>query len=206
MEDPVSLSEALKIVSEEIEKLPGWCTPEKGRRLVELTYGARNVVELGVFGGRSLLALSLPLKDQGYGVALGIDPYVKEAALEGTNDPANDAWWSGLNYAQIKHEALMSLERLGVWPHYCRILEARSSQAIKLFADGSIDVLHADGNHSAEVTCEEVTLYAPKMKQGSVWIADDTNWETTQKAQNMLLQRGFSLKEDHGTWRVFVAP
>ena len=82
------------IIEREIPKLPGWCTPEKAKRLAELAFGAELAVELGVFGGRSLVAIALGIKwgpRPEHGYVDGIDPYTPAAALEGKNDPQIDA-------------------------------------------------------------------------------------------------------------------
>ncbi len=198
----MSREDVAAIIDCNLPNLPGWCTPEKGRRMAELSYGASLCVELGVFGGRGLLAMALALRDQGSGRADGIDPYTKEAALEGTNDPANDAWWGHLDYNTI---ALMAQDLVNRQAPYARLLRLTSREAVKLYDDGSIDVIHQDSNHSQEVSCEEVSLWVPKMRaSGAVWIFDDTNWPSTQKAQRNLEATGFMLSEDHESWRVYT--
>jgi hypothetical protein len=201
----VSLQDVEKTIETVVPGLPGWCTVEKGKRVAALTYGAELCVELGVFGGRSLVAIGLALLDQDRGRADGIDPYTASAALEGENDRANDAWWSGIAYddiAAIARDAVRSLSLGG----RVRLVRARSAEAVLDYADGSVDLLHQDSNHSELVSCQEVTLWAPKMRSRGTWVFDDVNWPTTQAAQRMLLERGFTELEDHHLWKVFQAP
>ena len=191
--------------------MEGWCTPDKGRRMAELAYGAHVCVELGVFGGRSLVATALALQDQGYGMVVGVDPYTKDAALEGSNSPANDQWWASVDLEKIFEGACQTVERLNLIP-YVRIERARSEQIVSKFRDGIVCYLHQDGNHSAEVSCQEVLHWAPKIKKGGLWLFDDAGWETLQPAQGLLTDKGFTLKEHHdatderSAWRVYVAP
>lgn len=193
------------IIEHELPNLPGWCTPEKGKRLAELARGAGLCVELGVFGGRSLVAIALTLRIQGYGRADGIDPYTPTAALEGANDPANDDWWSRLDYEAIARAAQEVLYRLEL-VQCTRLIRMTSCEVFGFYKDGTIDLLHQDSNHSEEITCEEVTCWAPKIRSGGHWIFDDTNWPTTQKAQKRLLELGFVELENHESWKVYKKP
>jgi hypothetical protein len=186
----------------DLPKLPGWCTPEKTRRMFELTKGSMLCVELGVFGGRSLVSIALALADQGFGRVDGIDPYTTSAALEGTNDPANDEWWAHLDYKAIENIAEETLYRLEL-VQYTRLVRMLSRSVVEFYGDETIDLLHQDSNHSEEITCQEVALWAPKIRSGGYWAFDDTNWPTTKKAQKLLLESGFTRTEDHETWAVF---
>ena len=193
-----------QIIDQELPRLPGWCTPEKGKRMAALARGSHLCVELGVFGGRSLVSIALALRDQPseFGRVDGIDPFTATAALEGTNDPANDQWWSRLNYEAIARVAQEALYRLELMP-YARLVRMYSRDVVEFYGDGTIDLLHQDSNHSEEVSCEEVTLWAPKIRTGGYWLADDVNWPTTQRAQRVLTDSGFERIEDHETWAVF---
>src|SRR4051812_46671458 len=86
-----------------LPQMHGWCPPEKGIRLAQAIRDtqAELSVELGIFGGRGVLAMAMAHQEQGRGVAWGFDPWTKSAALEGSNDPANDAWWAALDIEAI---------------------------------------------------------------------------------------------------------
>jgi hypothetical protein len=185
-----------------IEKLPGWCSVEKGKRMAELAYGASLCVELGVFGGRGLASMALALAEQGFGRADGIDPFEPNAALEGTNAKENDEWWASLDYESIARAAQTGLCELGLYP-YSRLVRLGSREAVKYYDDETIDCLHLDANHSEETSCEDVSLWAPKIRHGGYWVFDDTNWESTQKAQRELVALGFVELENHDTWKVY---
>jgi hypothetical protein len=190
------------IVEEEFPQIPGWCTVEKAKRMAELAHGASLCVELGVFGGRGLVAMALALADQEFGRADGIDPFTPDAALEGTNSPANDEWWGALDYESIARTAQTALYRLKLVP-YAHLIRMTSLEAARFYEDGSVDVLHQDSNHSEEISTEEVRLWASKIRSGGYWIFDDTDWSTTQKAQCMLEAVGFVQLEDYVRWKVY---
>lgn len=184
--------------------LPGWCTPEKGRRLARLVIESRaeSCVELGVFGGRSLVAMAYGLASLGRGRADGIDPYEKTASLEGVNDSENDRWWSELDYEDILRQAAAGIEQNGLGAH-ARIVRARSLDVVSSYDDGSIDLLHQDSNHSEAVSTAEVGAWMRKLRVGGFWVFDDVNWATTQQAQAILAASGFDCVESHETWAIF---
>lgn len=199
--------------------MEGWCTVEKGQRMARLviescqdeTYAPR-CVELGVFGGRGVVAMGLALRflrTKGgitYGRVEGIDPFTAGAALEGTNDQANADWWSRVDYEHILRGAQDAIRRQAL-AGFVSLIRKRSQDVVSEYVDLSIDVLHQDSNHSEEVTCYEVATWAPKIKPGGFWVFDDVNWPTTRLAQDRLItQRGFTKLEDHESWAVFQAP
>lgn len=187
-----------------ITPLHGWTTPEKGVRLAELILetGADVSVEIGVFGGRGTIAMAMGHQALGRGYVAGIDPWEAGPSLEGHNDPANDEWWATIDYDDIYERCLAAVVQCGVARHV-RIMRERSDTALRLFADSSVAVLHQDGNHSAEISTAEVRLWTPKLAPGGYWVADDTDWATTQEALTLLAAQGFTLLEDHGGWRVY---
>lgn len=200
------------LIQEALPKLPGWCTPYKGKQMGHLVarIGADHAplcVELGVFGGRSLIAMALAVKHclKGRGTVDGIDPFTADAALEGTVGEEHQEWWSKLDYSEILHAARRGIETLGL-DEIVQLKLARSEDVVGDYASESIDILHQDSNHSEEVSCGEVAKWASKMRAGGYWVFDDTQWESTQLAQNFLLSLGFTRIAQHDSWAVFQAP
>lgn len=189
----------------ELQCLEGWMPTEKGVAMAELITEQipKVAVEIGVFGGRSLLAIGLALKENGFGVVYGIDPWKLEAALEGENGAANDAWWkNNMNLDDI-HRGCMQ----GIWQRnmdqWCVVIRAKSDHAINLFADKSIDFLHQDSNHSELVSCREVETWHKKMAKKAIWILDDADWSSQSKAIELIQEKGFKIKTDTGKYMVF---
>lgn len=185
----------------------GWCTHEKAAALMDLVYKSNSslCVELGVFGGKSLLPIALASKKiNPSSKVIGIDAWETQASLEGKNDEANDAWWSNINYDEI-YEYTKDLMKSNDVDSIVELWRCKSRDAVSKFADNSIDVLHQDSNHSEEISCEEVELYSKKVKLGGFWIFDDTDWSTTKTAQSNLLTKGYTiiLTESAKKWTVF---
>ena len=194
-----------EIIDRELPKMEGWCTPQKAKRMAVLVAraNARRCVELGVFGGRSLVAMALTQRHVlGYGTTDGIDPYSVKASLEGSNDAANDEWWAKLDYQEILRGARAAIARLDLGD-VARLYLERSQDAVDRYPDGSIDVLHVDSNHSVEVSCAEVETWHRKVRPGGYWIADDTNYSTLLLAQERLKGKGYQMIEDYESWRVY---
>ena len=186
-----------------IGALDGWCTVDKGVRLAELVEGADAdlSVELGVFGGRATIAMAIGHQILGRGHVVAVDPWDVAAAVDGQNDPRNDEWWAQVDLEAIYHGFVRAVDRLGLAPH-CRIVRERSEDAARLFADGSIAVFHQDSNHSEKVSVAEIELWTPKLRSRGLWVMDDSNWPTMRRAQTLLMERGFTVIEDHGGWQV----
>jgi Methyltransferase domain len=184
--------------------MPGWCTPDKGKRIARLAADMRAnlCVELGVFGGRSLVALASGLAVNKVGRVHGIDPFTKDAALEGTNGEANNEWWAKLDYEEIRAHAIVAVEKHGLQP-YTALIREKSQDVVDRYGDGTIDILHQDSNHSAEVSTAEVRAWSPKLRLGGFWIFDDIDWESTQGARQLLLKTGFQLIERYDQWGIF---
>jgi hypothetical protein len=181
------MTENLKLqIASIVPQMQGWCSVEKALAMAELITVTKPavVVEVGVFGGRSLIPMAMALKENGFGVAYGIDPWKKEYALEGKNDPANDDWWAAQDLDKVHQHAAQAIW-LRDLDENCVLIRAPSQACRFLFNDG-IDIFHLDGSHSELSSCRDVNLYLPKVKVGGyVWM-DDCDWPTTQAAVKLL--------------------
>jgi hypothetical protein len=187
-----------------IPHIPGWSTPEKCQVMVDCILETKPDIslEIGIYGGRGLISMGMAHREIRKGIAVGLDPYNAEACIEGTNDKTNDEWWSKLNLTEIQHHFISNVcaHYLLDWVHWHRLT---SRQARVLFDENEIGFMHQDGNHSAEVSSWEVDNYASIMADGSYWIMDDTNWDTTKLAQKMMLSYDFREMQDFGTWKLY---
>ena len=215
----MSLEDVDRILdSPAFSSLMGWCEPPKAQRIARLVVEAGQAhpplcVELGVFGGRGLVAMGLAIRHalDGKGRADGIDPYSPAASLEGTHSAENNAYWSKVDYRAVLQGAREGLTRLKL--NECvRLVIGRSQDVVQDYADKSIHVLSMDGTHSEECSRHDVAAWAPKMASGGFWIFDDIHWHegghpSTSQAQNDLVSRhAFVLMEEHDSWAIFRAP
>ena len=184
--------------------LPGWCPIDKGRRLARLVVesGAQMCVELGVYGGRSLIAMGLGLKHLGRGHVDGIDAYTASASLEGTaRSEADSAYWANVDYEDVLRKAQAGIDHNGLAQH-THIIRARSQDTVSRYTPETIDILHQDANHSEEVSTAEVRAWLPLVRPGGYWVFDDLDWGTTGRARE-LLERSCAPIEIPGPWGIF---
>jgi hypothetical protein len=185
--------------------MEGWCELDKALVLANLVESKRPKlsVELGIFGGRSIIPIAMALKQYQSGIVFGIDPWTVEAALEGSNDPKNDDWWkNNVNLEQIYIRFIHEVLKYEVSKE-CRWIRCRSQEAVSFFKDGSIDLFHQDSNHSEEVSCGEVELWHPKLSRKAIWILDDTDWATQARAIQKIKSLGFNLIQDAVKYQVY---
>lgn len=181
----------------EYETIEGWCPKDKALKMAHLIKPNDFCVELGVFGGRSLLPMCFMTQNQ----VIGIDAWSSEASLDGEHLEINNNWWS-----KIDHDSFYEYTQNLLKKYDCNNVKLIRNQSINvshLFQEESIDVLHQDSNHSEKISCLEVELYHPKVKKNGYWIFDDTNWETTKKAQDLLVNYGYTEIYDSGSWKIY---
>lgn len=180
----------------------GWLTPERGIEMADLIIQVRPkvVVEIGVFGARSLVAQALALKENGFGKIYGIDPWKLEMAIEGENE-ANREWWTkNVNLHNI-HNGAMGL----IWAHgldeHAIVIRAPSHFASMLFSGDDvmavrqeIDIANIDGCHSEIASCRDVELYLPCVRRGGYIWMDDCDWPSTKRAQQLLERECATMK------------
>lgn len=177
----------LKERLQNINRLEGWCTTEKAEHLAEIILERHPhlIVEIGVFGGRSAIAMGMACQEAGCGEVIGIDPWTRNAAVEGGTSPENDEWWSKVDYETIYTGANGARAALGV-DDVVTFQRAHDTVMLGEFLDGSIDLLHLDSNHSEAVSVRSVRDWTPKMRPGGIIICDDSHWPSMQRAIELL--------------------
>ena len=176
-----------------VPTLEGWCSEDKACAMASLITQVKPAisVEIGVFGGSSLIVQAYACRHIGVGRVYGVDPWSAAASLADAIEQKNVDWWSKVDYEKVYRgclSAILSYDLSAV----CSVFRTTSARAANLF-DG-IDILHIDGNHSEVASTLDVALYFPKVKSGGyVWF-DDIDWveggvPTTANAQRMLSEQ-----------------
>ena len=182
----------------------GWCTHEKAVNLFNLIYDNKltTCLEIGTFGGRSIVAISLGLKALGDGIVFGIDPWKVEACLEGTNAVENNQWWSQIDWNQIIASYFDKMQEFDVLGYMCH-LRKHDTQCLKLFSNNYFDFVHFDSNHSEEVSCRTVNDWWPKIKSGAFIVMDDIDWSGQSKAMELLKSKGVKVIQEYDKYGVY---
>jgi predicted GH43/DUF377 family glycosyl hydrolase len=184
-----------------VPRLEGWCTIQKALALAECIHRFRPAccVEIGVYGGRSLLPQAMACRHIAAGQVFGIDPWSAKVALIGLQAHEDLEFWGRLDYESVYRGCLQALldERL---TDVCTLIRVSAEKAAPLF--DRIDLLHIDGNHSAEMALRDVQLYLPRVSPGGhIWF-DDVDWDSTNLAVEML-RRECDLVLDFGNYAWF---
>lgn len=188
-----------------MNRLDGWCSREKASILIDtiLDIKPEVIVEIGVFGGKSLIPMAFALSHNGKGKIYGVDPWTATASAIGM-DGVNYEWWSS-----IDHDAI--LKKLEM-----RIFEFNLQSQIELIRATSedcrpienIEILHIDGNHSEKTSLYDVLKWVPLVKRGGLIIFDDIDWATTRDATCWLNNNCIKLIEykADNVWGIWVKP
>src|SRR3989344_1412129 len=131
-----------------LPKIHGWCVFEKAKKLVEIITEIQPelCVEIGVFGGSSLIPQAMALKHNKKGIIYGIDPWETDAALDEMLGNENKQWWASIDLENIYNHCQIHLKTLDLTN--CHLIKDKSENVVNQFEDNSIDLLHIDGNHS----------------------------------------------------------
>ncbi len=191
--------------------LEGWCAEDKASILIDLIMKMKpnTIVEIGVFGGKSLVPMACALKANQNGVIYGIDPWDPAASLEAVLNQDNRHYWSIVDHRGIMQGLIQKIEQLDLVDQV-ELIESTSENAPLIF---DIDILHIDGNHSEKTSFFDVTKWVPLVRKGGWIILDDMKWheegvDTTAKAAAWLDTncRRFAEFTDVCTWGIWIKP
>jgi predicted O-methyltransferase YrrM len=176
----------------------GWCDPKKGLEIAKLVLESKpqKIAEVGVFEGKSTLALAQACKLNGSGTVYAIDSWKKEDCID-DELAANQEWWSTLNLDNHYEAFVGHAVRAQVVKNiqFCRM---SSWDASRFLPD--MDMVHIDANHAEWPSTSDVVNWLPKLKVGGYLVMDDVNWDSTQTAVRFIEKRcefvaRFDLKE-----------
>ncbi|CAN7343341.1 class I SAM-dependent methyltransferase [Paenibacillus sp. LjRoot153] len=157
----------------------------------------KNYVEIGVYKGRSLFSVSQAIKDNN-GTAYGIDPYALNEAKqhdmeEDIRDKVNH-FLEELEFDDLYKNVVLKQEALEL-KNVIELIRKTSSQAVKDLKHIEIDMLHIDGNHDYNHVLEDITNYAPLIKDGGIIVFDDINWDSVRRCYDDIKQNYIVLLE-----------
>jgi predicted O-methyltransferase YrrM len=188
-----------------IPSMHGWASVEKANTMAAAVVALRPAVavEIGIWGGRSLLPVALAMKHNGFGTVVGIDPYSAEASVKGMTGE-NLEWWAKQDYEAMMKYFLERVAEHGVGRHVTFI--RKSSNDVE--PPEAIGLLHCDGNHSDQAVTD-IKRFAPKVTLGGLVFMDDITWDGggVNKALTTLMELGFielyRVQKPGDDWAVF---
>jgi len=193
-----------QLISANVPTMDGWCSVEKALALANAIIGLPRelsavTVEIGVFGGRSLIPMALAHADMQHGIVWGIDPWQPKESIIG-QDEANAQWWGACDHDRIRNNFLGHVTRLGL-AKYINVIRARSDD---VEPPPVIGILHSDGNHGPQAI-RDVERFASHVAVGGFCFLDDLHWEggNVERAEAKLLAMGFRKTRPIDTGAIF---
>lgn len=193
-------------------QLEGWCSDLKATTLVDLVLKTKPevIVEIGVWGGKSLVPMACALKANKKGTIFGIDPWSSFASTEEVHEEANRNFWARADHEWVMRGLMGKIEQFDLND---RIVLIRNSSENAPIISG-IDILHIDGNHSEKASYSDVIKWVPLMKSGGWIIFDDMTWFekgvfTTAKAVKWLDENCTKIaqfQDVYCVWGIWVKP
>jgi predicted O-methyltransferase YrrM len=180
----------LNAVDESIKcSLHGWCTIDKARTLALLVTALKPAVtvEIGVYTGKSAIAMALAHKFVEQGHVLCIDPWSVEASVEGY-DQANKEWWASVDHEEIYKEFINRIIQFGVTAQ----IEIVRNKSDYVEPPIRIDLFHCDGQHTDQAI-RDVERFASRVVPGGITVMDDIEWGNgeVKEAARKLIAMGF---------------
>lgn len=174
-------------------KLHGWCSPQKAAALASavLAFRPELIVEIGVFGGSSLIPLALAAKEIGRCKVMAIDPWLAVASVEGQVNQADRDYWSNQqNHEMVYKDFLQKVSDLGL----TEIVDIRRARSDDVEPPTNIGLLHLDGNHSDQAV-KDVERFFPKCLVGSLAFVDDESWSGGGVARAIAKAKAMGFRE-----------
>ncbi len=164
----------------------GWCGIAKSLAMARLILETRprRVVEIGVYGGRSLIPQALALAHVGRGMLLGVDPWTNAAARSSAEGVQDQAWWGTVDLAGAKRACLEAIARFGV-EGIVELMEVESTEAWARVAPG-LDIVHIDGGHASGVAHADATAGLARVAPGGYLWLDDVDLPGVAGARDFL--------------------
>lgn len=160
--------------------IPGWCSEEKEKLIVDLVYEYRpNVcVEVGVFAGKSSIPFLMAMKDLKHGKLYAIDHWSNQECIKHFPEATSHyKWWNEVDLNKFYHFFLNLLKQNHLSAYCCPIKQSGENVAIP---ESSIDILHVDCLGMDSATLPVLKKMIPFLKQDGFLLLN--GWASAQES------------------------
>jgi hypothetical protein len=134
-------------------------------------------VEVGSWRGKSSCYLGVQIVNSGKQIRLDcVDTWLGSNEEAHVNDPAVLA-------GTLYHEFMANIEPFD----FIRPVSMTSMEAVKQYADNSLDFVLVDGSHEYQDVVDDITEWLKRLKPGAMLAGDDYAWPGVKKAVDELL-------------------
>jgi len=177
-------------IADVVPRLNGWCSVNKAQHLAAMVCALQPVtaVEIGVFGGKSLIPMAMAMKRIGKGMIIGIDPWDSQASAEGQTEE-HRKWWGEVCNHELVYQAFMQAVHKTGTQNCVKIIRKRSDD---VEPPPGVQLLHLDGNHGQQAYID-IRRFAPSVVVGGIVVLDDLGWSggAVGQSEKHLLEHGF---------------
>jgi hypothetical protein len=144
------------------------------------------IVELGVFQGRTALQLAWGAEQGNGNHVTAIDPW----------DLAGNVYDPPFTDAGSRVQAFLNIDSLG-YDHKINLVQAFSQDIAEIWAESenpAVGLLYVDGDHTEEGARRDIVAWAPHLAPGAVIAVDDyghPDWPGVGRAVDALVAEGF---------------
>jgi predicted O-methyltransferase YrrM len=186
-----STAQRAEVVAAIVKGLPsieGWCTERKALWLAELIAdnGCRTVLEVGIYGGKSLIPMAIAIKKYAPGGKVyGIEAWSNAVATQVSLHPQHDAWWANLDFKYIKTGFFRSVIANDV-ADVINVLDMSSDDAFKCLNAQRLtefDLIHVDSSKSEGEELHDCKTWSGLLRPGGILVMDDIGWPSVQVAR-----------------------
>lgn len=194
-----------------MQQLQGWCSDTKASILMDIVLKTKPniIVEIGVYGGKSLVPMACALSTNKKGIIYGIDPWDNLASLQGVENESNIGYWSTVPLQEIMEGLIFKIRQFNL-EQQIKLIRGTSLEVEPIH---DIDILHIDGNHSDVTSYIDVTKWGPLVRSGGWIIFDDMTWYENGKYTNARAVewlnthcKKFAEFNDNCVWGIWVKP
>ena len=161
------------------------------------------IVEIGVYGGASLLAIvDICVKNKNK--IIGIDPWERVELFNGqkVDDDKRDSKRSTLRQLRTNLARILK-----IYKYECVELRSEfSPQAAQKFQDNSLSLVFIDGSHSYESVCADLLAWWPKVRSnGGIFSGHDYEvpaFGVKKAVDEFVKERGLNLRVVAGIWEI----
>ncbi|NGY37441.1 class I SAM-dependent methyltransferase [Flavobacterium sp. XN-5] len=170
----------------------GGCSHQKALLMSVLIakFKIKRTADIGVYRGRSLFPQVIAHKLYSKGIAFGIDPYSKDAAIQFDKPELQhilDEFILNTDFNEL-YERVSEIIESNKYQEHCMIVRKKSTDAVSEFINKKIKfgLIHIDGNHDAKFVMEDVHNYLPLLEDKSFIVLDDVSWNSVKPAYSLL--------------------
>lgn len=183
------------------DRLEGWCELNKSMTLASIIVAFRPavVVEIGIYGGKSLIPMALACQAVNHGLVIGIDPWSTEIAVREQTQQADREWWSKVDLEKIRAGFMARVAEFQLE----KFIHIERKESRHVAPPSGISVLHVDGAHS-DTALHDIVKFAPHVVVGGYCVTDDSTWYGggVARGERRLLEMGFVKIAPLGTGQI----